>query len=342
VADEIEAFGGDPSAVTVFGESAGAKSIECLLAMPSARGLFRAAVLQSTYAPGMDAHAAEGFARTVAASAGTADDLTKLRGLPADALLAAVTEIQLRSSPNLWSSGVGPVVDGEVLPEVPISAVGSGAVPPVPVIVGTNLDEFRLFGSMAPGGLDVPEEALVERLTGALTGIPDAPGSEQVATTYREFRSARGQGCSPADILYAVQTDRLFRQHSISLAEAHAQRQPDVWTYLFTWPAAGESGVLGACHALELPFIFGTLDGPTAALTGTDEPARDLSLEMQEMWLGFARSGVPAGETRWPRYEEARRATLEIGRSIRVVDAPEDAERRFWSRGSRPRVPASP
>lgn len=329
VATEIEAFGGDPAAVTVFGESAGAKSIECLLAMPAARGLFRGAILQSTYAPGMDPEAAAAFGRTVAEAAGVGGDLEALRSLPVPALLSAVTDVQLRAGPNLFGGSIGPVVDGDVLPTHPLAAVGAGDVAPVPLIVGTNKDEARLFGSLGPGGLSVDEDALVARLD-LQVGGPGAPSGEELAAAYRRFRSARGESVAPTDILYAAQTDRMFRQHSIALAEAHTAAA-DVWMYLFSWPSIAQGGVLGACHALELPFVFGTLEGPTAELTGTGEEAEALAQTLQSAWLGFARTGVPSAPVDWPRYEPGRRATLELGPDVVVLDAPEEDERRFWS-----------
>ena len=332
VAAEIGAFGGDPSAVTVFGESAGAKSIECLLAMPAARGLFRGAILQSSYAPAMGPVVAQEFARAVAEAAGAGDDPSALRTLPVPALLAAVTEVQMRSGPNLWGGSIGPVVDGSVLPTEPLAAVREGVVPPVPLIVGTNLDEARLFGALGPGGLTVDEAALVQRLDAVLAGAR-SPSGELVAEAYRRFRSARGQSSTPTDVLYAAQTDRMFRQHSIALAEAHSAHQPEVWMFLFTWPSQSQDGVLGACHALELPFVFGTLGGPTAELTGTDEAAQGLSSTLRSAWLGFARTGMPPAELGWPRYEPGRRATLDLGRAVRVLEAPEESERRFWSDG---------
>jgi len=328
VAAEIESFGGDPAAVTVFGESAGAKSIECLLAMPAASGLFRSAILESTYAPGMDPAVAADFARAVAEAAGAGTDPRALAELPADALLGAVTEVQLRSGPNLWGGAIGPVVDGTVLPEHPVAAAAAGSTHPVPLVVGTTADEARLFGSMAPGWLEVGPAELTQRLAAVVAGVPGAPPAAELAPAYRRARAARGHSSEPADILYAVQTDRLFRQHSIALAERHAGHQPHVWMYLFSWSAAGETA-LGACHALELPFVFGTLDGPTAALTGTDERAWALSATMADAWIGFARDGVP-GALSWPRYEPTRRATLQLGESVAVLDDPEADERALW------------
>ncbi len=329
VAAEIERFGGDPDAVTLFGESAGAKSIECLLAMPAARGLFRAAILQSTYDPVMEADAAHEFATSVAKAAGVGGDPEALRTLGTPELLAAVSEAQMRSGPSSWGGNIGPVVDGAVVPVAPIAALRAGTAAQVPLIVGTNLDEARLFGAIGPGGLAVDEAALAERLEAVLAGAARRSG-EEVAKAYGTFRAARGQGTSPSDVLFAVQTDRMFRQHSIALAEAHASQHNDVWMFLFTWPSPSQGGALGACHALELPFVFGTLDGPTAELTGTDGAARRLSATIQAAWLGFARSGAPPGDIEWPRHDAARRATLELGKTVAVLEAPEESERRFW------------
>ncbi|HET6795350.1 MAG TPA: carboxylesterase/lipase family protein [Acidimicrobiales bacterium] len=333
VAEEIAAFGGDPAAVTVFGESAGAKSIECLMAMPAARGLFRGAILQSTYAPGMDAGPAAAFAGSVVEVAG-ARRPEGLRDLSTDALLSAAVEAQTSSGANLFGGLLGPVVDGEILPDEPIRSGAAGATAPVPLIVGTTRDEARLFGALAPGGLDIDEDALLARLEVVLAGGrgPALPAGD-VAAAYRRVRSRRGQGTSPADVVMAVQTDRMFRQHSIALAETHGATQPDVWMYLFTWPSTAFGGALGACHALELPFVFGTLEGPTSTLTGVGEAADHLSEVMQDAWIRFAREGAPGTPdgVDWPRYEPGDRLTLELGRRVEVLLAPEEEERLLWS-----------
>jgi para-nitrobenzyl esterase len=103
--------------------------------------------------------------------------------------------------------------------------------------------------------------------------------------------------------------------------------------YLFTWESPAMAGALGACHALEIPFVFGNLDIPTMdRFAGAGPDARRLSEQMSEAWIAFARTGDPhhAGIPRWPTYDTARRATLEFGPQTRVIDAPFDEERRVW------------
>src|SRR5205823_1764321 len=110
----------------------------------------------------------------------------------------------------------------------------------------------------------------------------------------------------------ALGTDRIFRVPAIRLAEAQAAHNGDVFSYLFTWPSPMMDGALGSCHALEIPFVFGTLsEPPTDAFVGDGPEARDLAANMQDAWLSFARSGRPAapGLPEWPAYGSERRAT---------------------------------
>jgi para-nitrobenzyl esterase len=103
--------------------------------------------------------------------------------------------------------------------------------------------------------------------------------------------------------------------------------------YLFTWPSPMEGGALRACHALDLPFSFGTLDAPgMAAFAGSGPEAEALSATLRAAWTGFARDGDPSAPgLPWPRYDARRRATLELGSSCRVLEAPLDEERTLWA-----------
>lgn len=327
---EIEAFGGDPAQVTIFGESAGGKSVECLLAMPRARGLFRRAIAQSTYAPPMDPDAAAERARSLATRLGLAG-LEDLRRVPAEDLLDADAQLLLETARGGAPGGAGPVVDGEILPSLPIDGVAAGAAADVPLLVGTTLDEARLFGAFA-GGADaatLDESALTARV-GDLVG-PDADPT-QVIALYRETLAAAVEPSEPADIVSAITTDKMFRQHSIRLASAQAGRQASTFMYLFGWKSRAMDGRLGACHGIELPFVFGTHDAPLGRLAGDGPDARRLAEAVQDAWLSFATTGRPTSPLlpEWPAYDDTDRATMLLGAESRRARAPFDEVRRWW------------
>lgn len=332
VQENIASFGGDPANVTVFGESAGAKSIECMLAAPRARGLFHRAVLQSTYSVPMDPSAAS------ETTAGVLDELgaspaepARLREVSLDDLLDAnARHAGGAGGGGLLTAGtsLGPVVDGEVITDRPLDVVARGEAP-VPLVIGTTLDEAKLFGALQPGTADMTEDQLLERLSALL---PDGgPSVDKAAEIYKAARTTRGDAAEPRAVWFAASTDRTFRQHSIRVAEAHSAHQP-VWSYLFSWHASGMGGVLGACHAVEIPFVFGTYDDALAHLIGDDEHAAALSERVQDAWLAFARGGEPAAPSLpgWPVYDASRRATMVFDRQCRVEHAPMEDERQLW------------
>ena len=119
----------------------------------------------------------------------------------------------------------------------------------------------------------------------------------------------------------------------MQLAEAHANRQPATYAYLFTWESPALGGALGSCHALDVPFVFGGVEGGSVSKFVGDGPAvRTLSDRMQEAWLAFARTGRPAHPALgdWPAYEAKRRATMILGESCGWEAAPLEAERALW------------
>ena len=216
-----------------------------------------------------------------------------------------------------------PVLDGVELPEPPRTAVERGSASGVPVLVGTNADEWNLFHLASPGGLDDP--ALMRRVD-RLAG-PDAP----VVETYRRARPE----ATPDQLWCAVLTDVVFRLPAVRLLEAQAPHQPDhSFQYLFSWASRAFDGRLGACHALEIPFVFHTLDQPGAGLfLGDGPPPIELSLALHDAWIAFARHGDPGhpglGEP-WPAFDSDRRAVMELGDRVGVLDDPGSAERELW------------
>jgi para-nitrobenzyl esterase len=333
VREEIAAFGGDPGNVTVFGESAGSVNIACLLAMPRARGLFHRAVLQSgSLNLTRPASMAADVARQLLTELGIAPEhVQRLRDVSAKDLMAAANAVAGRSVIPPFS----PVADGELIPTRPFGAIAEGAGRGIPLIVGTNLEEMKLYRFLDPALEQLDEAALIKRCGPLFPGSASDGRShaEHAVETYRSARAARGEDISAVETWLAISTDHIFRAGALKLAELHARHTPDVFVYQFAWKGAEPGRPQGAVHALDLPFVFGTLaTSELGAIAGRTPAAQTLSERMQDAWLAFARTGRPraAGLPEWPAYTAPRRATMVFTDEPMVVDAPQEAERAVW------------
>jgi para-nitrobenzyl esterase len=336
VREHASAFGGDPEQVTLFGESAGGMSVGTLLGTPAARGLFRAAIAQSGAAHNVSTpEQGERVAHALMKELGLSlTDLESLRGVPVSAILAA----QQRVVGDLLGTGGGlpfqPVVDGRVLPRQPLEAIAEGAASGVALIVGTNRDEWKLFSLADPKLKALDEARLVRRLERALPGR-DAQGcsyAERALEVYRRARSA-GEEVSPLALWNAIEGDRVFRIPAVRLADAQSAHAADVYSYLFTWESPVLGGALGACHGLDVPFVFGTAMLPALRpFVGEGPEVAELCARIQGAWIAFAQSGSPchAALPDWPRYDPALRPTLLLGRECCLAKAPGDEELEFW------------
>jgi para-nitrobenzyl esterase len=333
VRDEIAAFGGDPSNVTACGESAGSVNIACLLTTPRARGLFHKAVLESgslnhTRPP----EAALETTRQILKQLAIAPERAHaLRDIPAPELVAAHNAVAGRSVIPPFS----PVADGDLISARPFTAIAAGSARGMPLIVGTNLEEMKLYRFLDPSIDALDEAGLVARCSMLFPGADAAgrPHGQRIAEAYGAQRAARGEDASPAETWLAISTDHFFRAGALKLAELQASHTPEVFVYEFAWKGATPGKPQGAIHALEVPFVFGALDvSEIGAIAGRTPAARALSERMQEAWLSFARSGRPrsAGLPDWPSYAPPRRSTLELAEHSRLLEAPREIERALY------------
>ena len=336
VKENVAAFGGDPGKVTAFGESAGAMSLCELLGAPLARGMFQRAIIESGSPLATYADASSSVAERFANCLGL-DELTR-EGLE-DVPLALLLEAQRAVSDSI-DGGIGlpfrPVVDGGQLKRHPADEIADGGARSVDLLIGTNRDEFKFFSAITPQLSSIDDAGLcglIDRYLRA-SGIDESKiDAAALIQHYRTWRSARDQTAGSRDLLDAIVGDWLFRIPAMRLAEAFTSHNPNTYVYVFDWESPFGGGVLGACHVLELPFVFGTLRNPVIGFfAGSDERAFALSDTMANAWVAFATNGDPShkGIGSWPRYSPDRRATFRFGAECRVEDDPYAPERNFW------------
>lgn len=328
VRDNIAEFGGDPGNVTIFGESAGGMSVGTLLAAPAAKGLFHKAIPQSGAChTGAQRERANRNAERIMAKLG-ASSADAMRALTPAQLLTGTLLADGRPDPE-FGMAYQPVIDGAIMPRLAFEMVTEGASSDVAIMVGSTLDEWKLFAPMDPGIHKLDRAGLAARLSRRVT--PQA--ADALISDYERARASRGALTTPLELFSALETDRVFRIPAVRLAEVHAQRRGRIYNYIFTWPSPAAKGMLGSCHALELGFVFGTNHIPgMPQFAGTGPIVERLATEMQDAWLAFARNGDPSCDSlgEWPQYDASRRATMILGEKSIAQDAPYDGERRAW------------
>jgi len=311
VRDNISNFGGDPKNVTIFGQSGGAGKVSTLLAMPSAKGLFHRAIVQSgANLRGVTRADATKSAETLMAKLGvkTADDLRKV---PMEQLVQATL-----STPGLR---LAPVLDERTLPGGPFDPAAPAMSADIPLLIGSTEFEVNFFPNtkfepIDDGGL----HTAFKQATRA--GDADV---EKLIAVYRKGRSSY----SNVELAQVVASDT-FRAAVITEAERKAAQKAPVYLYYFTWRSPVREGKLKAFHTLEIPFVLQNVD-EAKSMTGTGQDRLALETRMSSAWAAFARIGNPnhKGLPNWPRFNTVQRATMIFNDQCTVTNDPYGEER---------------
>lgn len=324
ISKNIESFGGDPGNVTIMGQSAGSISVTTLMTVPAAKGLFHRVIAESG-APNL-CISSEVAANTTQRFMKLANvtDVKGLRNLTAFQLID-VQEKLLKESGLSASNTFAPVIDGQVLPEDPFQALENGSASGIPLLLGTNRNEFRLWLIYDPILSYIPPVALLA----IFPNSKEVFGNRMVEILLRYLMNQ--PFAWPSDLTMEILTDSEFWIPQIRMAEVQSNHAP-TWMYRFDWPSPFEDGRLGACHALELPFIFHNFNSPETARMAGSFPPMNLADKMQNIWITFIRTGDPntGDQPFWPCYNTNHRATMVLNLNNSLNYDPNGKVRLFY------------
>ena len=308
VRDNIAAFGGDPSNVTIFGQSGGGGKVTTLLATPCAKGLFHKAIVQSgSMLRTMESKYSRKIGIATVRNLGLdASSIDKISEVAYGELLAAgekaIAQVKAEADRDGVASfifGWAPTVDGAVLPSQPFDPQAPAISADIPMIIGTTRHEFSMT-TYVPALRNAGREEVIGILKGRY-----GEGTER----FLELFAKAYPGSKPADMLDA---DFVFRPSAIEQAlRKSLQGAAPVYMYMFNWESPVLDGILRSTHCMEIPFVFNNADRH-ASMTGGGAQAMELASKMSHCWAEFARCGKPSAEglPEWEPFEAEKRAVM--------------------------------
>ena len=306
IRDNIESFGGNPKSVMIFGQSGGGAKTSTLLSMPSAKGLFIRAAVQSGSTIRLTHHDAatrntEEFLGKLGAGK---DRLADLQNMPFEKLIAAQTV-------------AGPSVDGKIIPRDPFDPTAPEVSADIPMIIGTELDD---------AGLRMNDWDLTEAGLKTWTEENVKGHADHVLSVYRKAYPA----IRPFLIKTKIATDRAGRRNATLMAQRKAEQgHAPAYLYRWDWPSPAYGGKFGAIHGIDVSLAFHNAAPP---ITMDTPEARVMAERLGSVWVGFAKTGNPNNKQipHWPAYNAAQRATMIFDNNTRVENDPNHEIRLLW------------
>jgi para-nitrobenzyl esterase len=318
VRTNIAQFGGDPGTVMIFGQSGGGRKVETLLAMPSAKGLFHRATIESGAAlqvAGRDV-AIRNAERLLTKLGIDKTDVHAIQKVPLGQIMVAYfAVVRDERGVDQTVNGFVPTVDGTILPQHPFHPKASPVSADVPVMIGCTRTEMTLFSLNDAAAFNLDDTGLRARAKELL-----GEQSAGIVDLYRKLNA----GATASELYFLIASDYRYGAPTMKVAERRAELgKGPVYLYYFRWETPVQGGRLRSPHTIEIPFAFDNVKISTR-LTGGGPEAMALADKISDAWIAFARTGNPNTPKlpHWPAFTAKDRATMVINTTSQVVNDP--------------------